>query len=200
MTADRPIRDAASIVMVRGQGAEARVLMGQRGAGAAFMPRKVVFPGGAVDAGDTLPAPLPDRMRELLARDPVTDPPPTPEAIAAAALRELTEETGLVLPDAAALSYLFRAVTPPGGSRRFDARFFLARAEDLACDPDDFSAACDELAQLQWLPLAQAWTHDLPFVTQIVLAEAEATLTRGPAATVPWFDNGAEGPVFRRIG
>ncbi|HRK43803.1 MAG TPA: DNA mismatch repair protein MutT, partial [Gemmobacter sp.] len=52
MSIDPPIRDAATLILSR-QGPDGpEVLMGQRGAGAAFMPSKYVFPGGAVDAGD----------------------------------------------------------------------------------------------------------------------------------------------------
>ena len=43
------LRDAASVILVRRDRDDARVLMGQRGKGAAFMPSKFVFPGGAVD-------------------------------------------------------------------------------------------------------------------------------------------------------
>ncbi|MDO5641628.1 MAG: DNA mismatch repair protein MutT, partial [Paracoccus sp. (in: a-proteobacteria)] len=45
------LRDAASVVLVRRGSAGASVLMGMRGANAAFMPSKFVFPGGAVDEG-----------------------------------------------------------------------------------------------------------------------------------------------------
>ena len=47
-----PIRDAATVIVLRDRNTRPRVLMGQRGAGAAFMPNKVVFPGGAADPGD----------------------------------------------------------------------------------------------------------------------------------------------------
>jgi len=51
-----PIRDAATIIMVRDAATRPRVLMGQRGQSAVFMPSKFVFPGGAVDAVDaTIP-------------------------------------------------------------------------------------------------------------------------------------------------
>lgn len=219
------IRDAATIVLIRdADGPEPRVLMGQRGSGAAFMPNKFVFPGGAVDAGDAvvpLAAPLPARQRALLGSAPVTRPTPTPEAIAVAAIRELWEEAGLRLgrsgtwgtppadwsgfaapglcPDASGLTYVFRAITPPGRSRRFDARFFLARAESVIGDPDDFAAACDELGHLHWIALHAARTLDLPFVTEVVLAEAEAALRDGPPETVPWFDNSGPQSAFRRI-
>ena len=112
--------------------------MGQRGAGAVFMPSKYVFPGGAVDAGDAevpLAAPLSDHSAALLAGSV-----PSAHALAVAAIRELFEETGLTLgrsgawplppegwhgfaarglvPDASGLRLIFRAITPPGRPRR----------------------------------------------------------------------------------
>ncbi len=95
-----------------------------------------------------------------------------------------------LLPDAGALRFIFRAITPPGRTRRFDARFFLAEAEALAADCDDFSAASDELGHLHWLPLAETGRLDLPFITEIVLAEVAHHLAHpGPIPPVPFFDN-----------
>ena len=57
------IRDAATVIVLRDRMTQPRVLMGQRGAKAVFMPNKFVFPGGAVDAGDAaipLARPMPD--------------------------------------------------------------------------------------------------------------------------------------------
>lgn len=221
----QPIRDAATIVLIRRDADEPRVLMGQRGAGAAFMPNKFVFPGGAVDPGDAavpLAAPLPVSLREQLAALPVTPAPPPPEAMVAAAVRELWEEAGLMLsrpgdwpenppgdwqafarrgqrPDPGALSYIFRAVTPPGRTRRFDARFFLADAAHLQSDPDDFGAACDELGHLHWIGLTAARRLDLPFITEVVLAEAAALIAGEAAQGVPFFDNSGTTSTFRRI-
>lgn len=222
----QPIRDAATIVLVRGAGtATPRVLMGQRGAGAAFMPSKYVFPGGAVDAGDRqvqLSGSADPVQQALLSAWPVTEAVPPPSALQAAAIRELFEEAGLMLaapgpwtgplpddwaafaaaglrPRADALRFLFRAVTPPGRSRRFDARFFLAHAEGLAGDPDDFSRATDELSHLHWIALAEARALDLPFITEVVLAEAEALIQGAPDHGVPFFDNSGPESLFRRI-
>lgn len=219
------IRDAATIVLIRdAQTDTPKVLMGQRGAGAAFMPSKYVFPGGAVDADDrrvALTVAGDDLTR--LALDPVTETPPAPQALVAAAIRELWEEAGFMLaqpgtwsddvpddwqafadlglvPHGEALRYIFRAVTPPGRTRRFDARFFLAMVDDVMGDPDDFSQATDELGHLHWIPLAEARQLDLPFITEVVLAEAEAHLRDGPSATVPFFDNSGESSRFRRLG
>ncbi|MGB0658568.1 MAG: NUDIX hydrolase [Mangrovicoccus sp.] len=219
-----PIRDAATIILLRGGPEAPSVLMGQRGSGAVFMPNKVVFPGGAVDPGDHavelagLPAaPCLDRLSEGIK-------PPLPQALLAAAIREVWEETGLILgraghwpdapadwqgfaatghiPDASALRFVFRAITPPGNKRRFDARFFLADAS-AACssDLDDFSAASDELSNLQWIPLAEVRDFDLPFITQVVLAEIAVLLRDGAErpATVPFFFNDAEQSLFRRL-
>lgn len=222
-----PIRDAATLVLVRGAGTDKpSVLMGQRGAKAAFMPSKYVFPGGAVDPDDRLVelAPgLPAQDRALLTLRPVTETAPSPEAMAAAVIRELWEEAGLMLgssgawngpcpddwkpfaeaglrPNAGGLHYLFRAVTPPGRPRRFDARFFLAHAEDIADDLDDFSRATDELSHLHWIELSQARSLDLPFITEVVLAEADAHVRAQAGVGVPFFDNSGPGSVFRRLG
>jgi 8-oxo-dGTP pyrophosphatase MutT (NUDIX family) len=190
------IRPAATVILARGTGAKASVLMGQRGAGAAFMPSKYVFPGGAVDDGDDLAPPLPlaGTCHDRLAQDSLPGP------LVAAALRELDEETGLTLrTDRPVFQYVFRAITPPGRSRRFDARFFLANAEDLLTDPDDLSRGSGELSHLHWIGLAEARALDLPFITEVVLAEVTNLLSGGVQPGVPFFDNSGDVPTFRRI-
>ncbi|MGP1356763.1 NUDIX hydrolase [Roseicyclus sp.] len=217
------LRDAATIIVLRDAGTRPRVLMGQRGRGAAFMPSKFVFPGGAVDPVDaTIPLArdsAPDCARRLGVE---TGTPAS--AILAAATRELREETGLLLgapdpraaeieapkgwrgylatghlPDGGALEFVFRAITPPGRPRRFDARFLLARAEDLRSDPDDFSGAEDELEHLQWVPLDAARGFDMPFITEVVLAELAARLEGRAHPGVPFFDNSTGISRFRRL-
>ncbi|WP_324753679.1 NUDIX hydrolase [Roseovarius sp. Pro17] len=218
-----PIRDAATVIVLRRDGPAPRVLMGQRGASAAFMPSKFVFPGGAVDPGDAsvpLMAPLPALCAGRLDEDSA---PGLACALAAAAIRELWEESGLIVgqpgawpcaipedwssfaargqvPDATALQFVFRAITPPGRPRRFDARFFLIDAGHIAGDPDDFSAATDELSHLQWVPLPEARRFDLPFITEVVLAEVAARAhDPSPPASVPFFRNDDEESLFLRL-
>ena len=94
---------------------------------------------------------------------------------------------------------MFRAITPPGRPRRFDARFFLAPAEALATDPDDFTAAEDELSHLHWVPLRQARALDMPFITEVVLAEVAAIAGGTDAPGTPFFDNSGGASVFRRL-
>ena len=197
MSAD--IRPAATVILWRDGGTGPQVLMGQRGAGAVFMPSKYVFPGGGVDAGD---AGSPDSvLQTCLARLSALCPPdaPAPSALIGAALREVTEETGLTLQGRAALRFVFRAITPPGRSRRFDARFFLAPAAAVQGDPDDFSGASDELGHLHWIGLAKARQLDLPFITEVVIAEVSALLAGVDQRGVPFFDNSGSVPAFRRI-
>ena len=196
--------------------------MGRRGARAAFMPSKHVFPGGAVDVGDArvpLGSPL-DASEDVALRAESAVPP---AALAAAAIRELWEEAGLRLstpgdwpdpppgwagfaagghrPHAAPLRFVFRAITPPGRPRRFDARFLTADAAALAGDPDDLSAAGDELTDLAWIPVAEAAALDLPFVTEVALAEVAAILSGRPRpAGVPFFQNDDEASLLRRLG
>ncbi|WP_112324071.1 NUDIX hydrolase [Oceanibium sediminis] len=206
------VRDASTVILLREMAEGPHVLMGQRGSKAVFMPDKYVFPGGRVDPEDhdiPLGTPLP---AELEARMNASSPR-IAEALAVAAVRELWEETGLrlgvpgappavvpdswggfldagLLPHAGALQMMFRAVTPVGRPRRFDARFFMVRADEVTGDLDDFSAADDELRHLHWLPLAQARQLDLPFITRVVLSELAARL-RAPDVprAVPFFDH-----------
>lgn len=200
------IRPAATTVLWRNSALGPEVLMGQRGVNAAFMPSKYVFPGGAVDAGDA--GVTPDLALDAVSasRLRLNCPAfaPAPNTIAVAALRELQEETGLrmALPDdgTAGLRFVFRAITPPGRSRRFDARFLLADATWVSGDPDDFSAASDELSHLHWIGLDRARALDLPFITEVVLAEVSHLLRGGSdAAGVPFFDNAGPIPTFRRL-
>lgn len=215
-----PIRDAATLIVLRDAATKPAVLMGQRGAQAAFMPGKFVFPGGAVDPNDaTVPTtPLSDLDAARLAEESAH----APATLAAAAIRELWEETGQLLgqprvwrdppkgwrgfadtghiPNARALQFFFRAVTPTGRPRRFDARFFLVDAASLLSEPDDFSRAEDELAHLQWVALPDARRFDLPFITQVVLAELTQHIKRsGPPASVPFFRNDDEAHLVSRL-
>ncbi len=217
------VRNAATVIVLRDRYDTPRILMGQRGAKAAFMPNKFVFPGGAVDAGDAqvpLAAPLGDLCATRLTEDA---DPALAHAIAVAAIRELWEETGLVLgtpgawtgdvpadwttfagtdhlPNAAPLQFVFRALTPPGRPRRFDARFFLVDADDLSSDPDDFSAASDELSHLQWVALSDARSFDMPFITEVVMSEVQARARdTAPPDSVPYFKNNDEESLFKRL-
>lgn len=207
--ADR-IRDAATVILIdRDRAGGPAVLMGMRGAGAAFMPSKYVFPGGAVDPGDDAPCPeaLSDACRARLGAEPLAGATVTPDALARAALREMAEETGLTLAPTAddPLLFVFRAITPPGRPRRFDARFFLIDARNIVGDRHDFSGACDELSHLHWVPLAEARALDLPFITEVVLAEVEALVRAGgdaplaAPAFVPFFDNRGSDPRFVQL-
>ena len=195
--------------------------MGQRGSKAAFMPNKFVFPGGAVDTADgaiRLAQPLTDRCHANLQQDSTG---PAPETLAVAAIRELWEETGLMLgaleawpdapeawadfakagfrPSAANMYFFFRAITPPGASRRFDARFFLVNADQLSGDLDDFSNASDELSHLQWVCLDEVRSLNLPFITSVVLGELVGMTEIGAPNSVPFFKNQDEESLFLRL-
>lgn len=218
-----PVRDAATVILVRDRATRPQVLMGQRGAKAVFMPSKFVFPGGAVDPADAL-VPLAgsvgpvcaSRLAEGALEERV-------HALQAAAIREVWEESGLVLgtpgewagpvpadwedfratghlPCAAAFRYVFRAITPLGPPRRFDARFFLVDVSAVAGDPDDFSRASDELSQLQWIPLEDISSLDLPLITEVVLGEvAQVLACTGSPPEVPCFrDEDEQGFLLRR--
>ncbi len=191
-TTSVPVRDASTVILVRDPARKPSILMGQRGRNAAFMPDKMVFPGGAVDAEDgdiELTNGVPDCCAGRLKQQTEAHI----DSLCVAAVREVFEETGLILgqkglwqdapsdwtnfanqgyrPDASALRFFFRAITPPGRPRRFDARFFLADARALEGNIDDFSGASAELSHLQWVPIEDMRALNLAFITRLVLAE-----------------------------
>lgn len=200
------------MVIARRDGDHPRVLMGQRGKGASFMPDKFVFPGGALDPEDHTAPEGASLRAACLARLEKKSAAGLGPALARAAVRETFEETGLILgtPDARAaefidthtdswreffetghmpacdsLTFIFRAITPPYRPKRFDARFFLADATALAGDLEDLSRASGELSHLTWLTLKEARDLDLPLITEVVLAEVEEILNITPAGEIP---------------
>jgi 8-oxo-dGTP pyrophosphatase MutT (NUDIX family) len=203
----QPIRDAATLILWRRRGGKLEVLMGERHGASTFMPNRYVFPGGRLDLADYRIAPaLPLNPVSVarLARCRATGPRKA-LALALAAIRETHEESGLriaapgraaagrpvppnwaafcaggLAPDPSALLYICRAITPPGRTRRFDARFFAAPAELAAGS----LAPSAELDKLSWVTQADTAGLPLPGITQYVIANLEHWLTP-PAATDP---------------
>ncbi len=190
-------KDAATLILTRVRKGEAEVLMGRRAPGHVFMAAKWVFPGGRIDRSDFAAAAANDLSAADMARLTREAPARRARALALAAVRETFEETGLLLaapapvasvagswrefraagalPDLAALSYVARAITPPGRTRRFDARFFMADARALL-HPEP-TAGSGELDEIAWLPLADTRSLDLPAITRFVLGEVGERLT-----------------------
>ena len=196
-------RDAATLIVVRNDGSQPRILMGQRAAGHKFMPNKFVFPGGKVDAGDHRLRPPHDLHPAVMARLTRDCSETRARALAMAAIRETYEETGLVLgephtptlktrsphwrdflkydvnPRLDSLHLVARAITPPYRNRRYDARFFMADADLIQGDVHEAPQGSGELLRLHWVSLQDAQELALPSITRMVLAEVERRLERG---------------------
>jgi 8-oxo-dGTP pyrophosphatase MutT (NUDIX family) len=170
------LRDAASLILLKRDAEDLKILMGLRHAGHKFMPNRMVFPGGGVDAEDyTAPvaSPLRPAVLEQICRSA------TPELAAAlghAAARELAEETGLSLgtpPALAGLHYLCRAETPADRPIRFNARFFIGDAALLT----GTLAGSGELESLDWYSLEAVLKLDLALATRVVLGQLKIWLS-----------------------
>ena len=191
-------RDAATLILVRRDQSEPRVLMGKRSGRHSFMPDKYVFPGGRVDPQDgrvkAYSELKPETHRQLALHTRRR-----PRAFALTAIRETFEETGLLIgcsaempssapagwqplydldiaPNLAPLTFIGRAITPPYRPKRFDARFFMAEAETVLID-DRPPLDGAELSDLKWVTLSEALELDLPNVTRFMLHEIDARLT-----------------------
>ena len=207
-------RDAATLILYRVTADGPRILMGCRSAGHDFMPNKYVFPGGRVD-DDDVAAPS---LTELAAAEHESlsiGATRATRAFPLTAIREMFEETGLIVGRSAAprtdvpaawadyyaagaspclvnFSFLGRAITPPMRHKRFDARFFMADADDALID-DRPPIDGRELADLRWFTLPEVAELDLPNVTRFVISEVEARLVRQEAIRpfyLYWSENG----------
>ena len=203
-------RDAASLILLRGESKELEVLAGRRPLNVRFMPGVHVFPGGAIDLPDRIPWGVEagaETMRPKLA------------SAARAALRETWEEVGVLIgrpadPNAPLpmatpierayrerglvagldlLTYVGRAITPSHSNRRFNTRFFLSDAGNMFGEP----VSSEELEDVRWYPSGQHLLESFRDVTRFMLARAIA-LRNGTAT--------GEAPLFywaknaRRIG
>jgi 8-oxo-dGTP pyrophosphatase MutT (NUDIX family) len=94
------IRDAATMLVIDRTGASPKVLVGRRHHGHKFMPGKFVFPGGRVERADrtmTAATALDSRVEARLMREVRYPSAEKSRSFALAAIREVFEETGLVL-------------------------------------------------------------------------------------------------------
>jgi 8-oxo-dGTP pyrophosphatase MutT (NUDIX family) len=105
---ETPVRQAATVILLRNRAQKLEVLLVRRTPQARFMGGVWVFPGGAVDASEG----------------------DGDDAHRAAAIRELREEAAIVLEDPRALVKFSRWITPAAVKVRFDTHFFLAALPD----------------------------------------------------------------------
>jgi 8-oxo-dGTP pyrophosphatase MutT (NUDIX family) len=209
---DSEPRDAATLMLIDRSGVKPKVLLGRRHAGHKFMPGKFVFPGGRIEPLDRImPAASelhPDTEKKLLER--VQHPGDAfARAIALAAVREMAEETGLLLgakrddapaapgeiwaefaktrvhPDLAQIHFIARAITPPRRPKRFDTRFLTADASAIADKIDGVVGPDSELVELAWVPIEEATHLDMPTITGVVLEELAARVAAGMGHDLP---------------
>jgi 8-oxo-dGTP pyrophosphatase MutT (NUDIX family) len=212
-------RDAATIILIDRSEPLPKVLLGRRHHGHKFMASKFVFPGGRVEPQDrhvVLPTRLDGRVEQRLMLRLQRPSAVKARAFAVAAIREVAEETGLLLgrkvetspdlpdggwadftrhrvePDLGVLRFIARAITPPGRPRRFDTRFFAADATAIAHRVDGMVGPDSELVELVWLTIAQAREIDIPPITRVVLSELERRIGGG-------FDHDPPVPFYRTL-
>jgi len=178
----RPVDAATMVLWRKRRGGTIEVLMGRRHRNHVFMPHAYVFPGGRVDAIDAKLNPTSPLPADVQARLERAANPTRARAIAAGAVRETFEETGLLLGDADSaapggfrpalegLDYFFRAITPPGRPRRFDARFLVAEAEGVT---GTIGTGDGELLDVEFRSIDDTRALDIAGITRIALAEFE---------------------------
>ena len=155
------------------------------------MPNKYVFPGGRLDAADCRVKPAQDlhpaTLAKLLHRMRGKPTETRARGVAYAAVRETWEEAGLLFgrvrledaPDLSGLTLFMRAITPPGRTRRYDSRFFVADADNLSNIDRPHHDGGGELLTLSWLTLDEIASLDLPLITIDALKRLKPFLDQG---------------------
>jgi len=210
-------RDAATLIVIDRTPGEPHVLVGRRHERHAFMAGKFVFPGGRMERSDARMQSL-GTLKRLCERRLLFGMPERAKnkgrTLALTALRETLEETGLVigrkhkpagkirscpsdwrtfyetgvLPDLSRLTFVARATTPPGRTRRFDTRFFIVDRSDVAAELADPSGPDGEFVELKWLPLSAAKVSpDMPTISKTVLIEIEKRFSARGNPPVPYY-------------
>lgn len=176
-----PIRDAATVLLLRDGASGIETWLLTRVTQMAFAAGMTVFPGGRVDEADSS-LPMAGDADAVAARLGCADE--LARALVGAAVRETFEETGVLLTvppatlpadvradveagrvgfgdllathdlavDVAAVQPWSRWVTPEGESRRYDTRFFVGTLPDGA-EPADVTS---ESSAAAWLPIGVA--------------------------------------------
>jgi 8-oxo-dGTP pyrophosphatase MutT (NUDIX family) len=210
-------RDAATLIVIDRDHGEPRVLVGRRHDRHAFMAGKFVFPGGRIERSDARMTSL-GALKKVCERRLRFGIPARSASkartLALTALRETLEETGLlvgrkhksattlrscpsdwrpfadagVLPDLSSLTFVARAITPPGRTRRFDTRFFIVDRADVAAELEDPSGPESEFVEVKWLPLSEAkQSPDMPTISKTVLIEIEKRFGARGNPAVPYY-------------
>ena len=82
-------------------------------------------------------------------------------------------------PDLSGLTLFMRAITPPGRTRRYDSRFFVADAGNLSNIDKPHHDGGGELLTLSWLTLDDIASLDLPLITIDALQRLKPFLDQG---------------------
>jgi glyoxylase-like metal-dependent hydrolase (beta-lactamase superfamily II)/8-oxo-dGTP pyrophosphatase MutT (NUDIX family) len=184
-------RPAATVVLLRPGSAGPEALLIQRPATMAFAPDMHAFPGGAVDLGDadaalhTRATLTPDDAGRRLGGD---IDPMSAFAIHIAALRELFEETGVLLADAGG--------TPPSKRKLASARERLLQGTWTfadVCRDLDLRLRFEALAPLsRWVtPRFVPRRFDARFFVAELPSDARPSFATGEVATHRWLNPSA---------
>lgn len=246
------VRPAATVMLVRDSNGGLEVFMMRRNPASEFVAGAMVFPGGAVDPGDSAStmAPFCAGLTDAEA-SAALDVPADGLAFWVAAVRETFEEAGLLLayddegelvrfddpgveqrfshyrdqvdagllplPDLCtdegitlavdSVHYLSNWITPVGPSRRYDTRFFVARApahqEGRPDNRETVASAwlrpADALERADDLTIIEPTARNLELIDRFDTVDDLMAATQSPHPLVPDRPHIAEGEGATRI-
>lgn len=211
-TTIKPLDSSSLLILDRSRNTP-KVLMGRRHQNHKFMPGRFVFPGGSVEKNDSrmpVAGTLSARVEEALLKQVRRPSSNLCRSLALSAIRETFEETGLmvgstqygapeapadiawqtfaehgVFPEIDQLSFIARAITPPGPPKRFDTRFFVVDRHAIAGECEGLVGPDAELTELVWVPLKKAENYDMYGITRTIIEELLSRLENGMSEMLP---------------